>query len=136
MYIRYKYRRFRKHILDFCKKIWLKRKIHQDFANLRIVIGSGGIFEPGWISTDIDTLNLLKQQDWKFLFQPDSIHAILAEHVWEHITLEDGLLAMKHCYFYLSDGGYVRIAVPDGFHPDPDYIEYVSVNGSGAGDRS
>jgi predicted SAM-dependent methyltransferase len=27
----------------------------------------------------------------------------------------------------------LRIAVPDGFHPDPDYIEYVRPGGTGAG---
>lgn len=114
-------------------RTWLKRQIRRHQAGLRIVVGAGGIFESGWIPTNIDTLNLLNQQDWKTLFQPDSIQTILAEHVWEHVTLDDGLLAMKHCFQYLRPGGYLRIAVLDGFHPDPAYLEYVKVNGSGVG---
>ena len=118
---------------NFKTRIWLKQQIRQNQTDLRIVVGSGGIFEAGWIPTDINTLNLLQRQDWEALFQPNSIQAILAEHVWEHLTLNDGLLAMRYCFQFLSVGGYLRIAVPDGFHPDLDYIEYVKVNGSGPG---
>lgn len=34
---------------------------------------------------------------------------------------------------FLSEQGFIRIAVPDGFHPDPSYIEYVRPGGSGCG---
>jgi predicted SAM-dependent methyltransferase len=117
----------------FTTKLQLKRQIRKDQASLRIVVGSSGVFEPGWIPTNIDTLNLLKRRDWEDLFRPNSINAILAEHVWEHLTLDEGLLALKHCFEFLKSGGYLRIAVPDGFHPDPGYLEYVRVNGSGSG---
>ena len=32
----------------------------------------------------------------------------------------------------LKPGGYLRVAVPDGYHPDPTYIENVKVGGIGA----
>jgi predicted SAM-dependent methyltransferase len=32
---------------------------------------------------------------------------------------------------HLSDDGYLRIAVPDGLHPDPAYIDWVKPNGTG-----
>ena len=32
---------------------------------------------------------------------------------------------------HLVVGGRIRIAVPDGFNPNPDYIRHVSVNGIG-----
>lgn len=38
---------------------------------------------------------------------------MLAEHVWEHMTKEEGIMAAKHCYEFLQDGGYIRVAVPD-----------------------
>ena len=58
---------------------------------------------------------------------------MLAEHVWEHLSIEDGVRAAKNCYKYLQPGGYIRSAVPDGNHPDAEYINQVKVNGTGAG---
>ena len=54
-------------------------------------------------------------------FNEGSIDAILAEHVWEHLAEEEGLAAAKCCYRYLRPGGYLRVAVPDGFHPDANF---------------
>ncbi len=118
---------------NFKTRMWLKQQIHLNQADLRIVVGAGGVYEAGWIPTDINTLNILQRHDWEALFHLNSIQAILAEHVWEHLTPEDGLLAMRHCYQFLRSGGYLRIAIPDGFHPETDYIEHVKVNGSGVG---
>jgi predicted SAM-dependent methyltransferase len=100
---------------------------------LRLVVGASGVFQPGWVPTDIEDLNLLSDADWSHWFQPNSIDAILAEHVWEHLSAENGLTAAKFCHRYLKPGGYLRLAIPDGLHPDPDYIEHVRVGGSGPG---
>jgi len=102
-------------------------------SSLKLVFRASGFFDKGWIPTDIDTLNLLRKNDWKKYFQPNSIDAMLAAHVWEHLTEEEALLGLEHCFTYLKSGGYLRIAVPDGYHPDPSYIESVKVNGTGAG---
>jgi hypothetical protein len=67
-------------------------------APLRLVVGASGISEPGWVATDIDDLNLLAETDWRRLFAPASIEAILAEHVWEHLSESDGLIAAQHCH--------------------------------------
>jgi predicted SAM-dependent methyltransferase len=99
----------------------------------RIVIGASGIFEFGWIPTEIDFLDILKPHDWITLFVPNSLDAMLAEHVWEHLTQEEGLIAAQFCYKYLKPGGYLRVAVPDGFNSNNDYIESVRVGGSGPG---
>lgn len=98
-----------------------------------IVVGSSRVFEPGWIPTDLHTLNLLKPGRWKFFVRPNSVDAILAEHVWEHLSLEDGKQAAKTCYTYLKKGAHARIAVPDGLHPDKEYINYVKPGGTGPG---
>jgi predicted SAM-dependent methyltransferase len=100
---------------------------------LRIVLGASGIFETGWIPTDIGVLDLLNERHWTRAFAENSIDVLLAEHVWEHLTLEQGSLAARHCLRFLKPGGYLRVAVPDGYHPDPSYIEWVRVGGSGAG---
>lgn len=100
---------------------------------IKLVVGASGVFEQGWLPTDIHTLNLLKPQNWNFFFKNHPVDAILAEHVWEHLTLENGKIAAKTCYTFLKEGGYVRVAVPDGFHPDKTYIDYVKPGGHGAG---
>ena len=59
--------------------------------------------------------------------------AILAEHVWEHLTQKEGLIAAKMCFQYLQPGGRLRIAVPDGCNPDSNYRKWVQPGGTGPG---
>jgi YD repeat-containing protein len=101
----------------------------------RVVIGASGVFEHGWIATDSHELNLLRPASWETYFEPASIDALLAEHVWEHLTLDEGESAAATCYRYLKPGGYIRVAVPDGLHPDPEYREYIKVDGVGGGGK-
>jgi predicted SAM-dependent methyltransferase len=100
---------------------------------LRIVVGAGGVFDPGWIPTEVEFLNLLKPGDWAKYFRPNLIDAILAEHVWEHLAPVQGIKAAALCYQYLRPGGYLRVAVPDGLHPEPNYIQRVRPGGTGQG---
>src|SRR6476620_1394942 len=58
---------------------------------------------------------------------------MLAEHVWEHLTADEALSAARTCFTYLRPGGYLRIAVPDGLHPDPAYQAQSMVGGRGPG---
>jgi predicted SAM-dependent methyltransferase len=94
----------------------------------KIVIGAWGRYDSGWIPTQRDFLDLLAPAHWARFFQPNSIDAMLAEHVWEHLTPEEGFAAARICFKYLKPGGYLRVAVPDGLHPDPAYIDLVKVN--------
>jgi predicted SAM-dependent methyltransferase len=110
----------------------LKKRV-RGASPLRIVVGAGGLYEPGWIPTDVDVLDILDERHWRRLFVENSIDAILAEHVWEHLTAEQGLVAARNCFRFLRRGGYLRVAVPDGFHPDAGYIEHVRPGGSGPG---
>ncbi|MCY1691587.1 SAM-dependent methyltransferase [Exiguobacterium sp. SL14] len=102
----------------------------------RIVIGAGPYHNnPGWYHTQEDELNLLNRSDWERLCSSDTLQAILAEHVWEHLTLEEGKEASRHCYAYLAQGGYVRCAVPDGYFRDDAYQTIVQVGGPGPADH-
>ncbi len=58
--------------------------------------------------------------------------AILAEHVWKHLDCNAAIVAAQNCFTYLKPGGYIRVAVPDGLHPDDSYIDYVKPGGWGA----
>lgn len=99
--------------------------------SIKLVIGAGEYRNnPGWIHTQEKELNLLEESTWK-RFEKSSITAILAEHVWEHFTFEQGVQAASLCYNYLIPSGYVRCAVPDGFFPDESYQQIVKIGGPG-----
>lgn len=101
---------------------------------IKFNIGSSGINSgDDWYATDIDTLDITKYEDWRrhlFFLRLDNI---IAEHVWEHLAEIDTELANKNCFRVLKKKGVLRIAVPDGFNPDKNYIEYVRPGGDGAG---
>lgn len=99
----------------------------------KIVIGSSGTAFDGWVSTDRQVLDLTSEGTWSEYFPTDSLDAILAEHVWEHLTADQAVMAARTCFRFLRPGGYLRVAVPDGFHPDPQYVEEVRPGGSGPG---
>jgi predicted SAM-dependent methyltransferase len=104
-------------------------RLRQAKAPIRIAIGASGRCDFGWIPTERSFLDLVKPADWARYFDPASVDAMLAEHVWEHLEPEDALFAAKVCYTYLKPGGYLRVAVPDGLHPSPEYIEWSRVGG-------
>jgi predicted SAM-dependent methyltransferase len=88
---------------------------------VRIIVGASAQSYPGWISTQEEHLNLLKREDWELSFKNRKIDCILAEHVWEHLTEEEGRCAAQICFDFLNPGGYVRCAVPDGYFHDAHY---------------
>ena len=63
------------------------------------------------------------------------INKILAEHVFEHLTARDLSLVLGNFYKYSTEDVNIRIAVPDGNHPDPDYIQLVKPEGKGKDSR-
>jgi predicted SAM-dependent methyltransferase len=102
----------------------------------RIVIGACSKHDSGWIPTEISYLNLLKPEHWERALVPASLDAMLAEHVWEHLTPKEAEKAVQICYTYLKPGGYIRIAVPDGLHPSPEYLSWVRPGGATPGQLS
>lgn len=100
---------------------------------VKIIIGSSGTSMPDWLSTEYPYVNVADAANLSRLFKRGQLTAILAEHVWEHLTDEQARTAARNCFDLLAPGGYARIAVPDGLHSDPDYIEYVRPGGYGAG---
>ena len=99
----------------------------------KIIIGAGGTSASGWFATDRDILDVVDRAHFLSFWKPNSIDAFVAEHVWEHLTESEAKQATANCYEFLRPGGHLRIAVPDGFHPEPRYIEYVRPGGTGIG---
>lgn len=100
---------------------------------IKIVVGAGGTSFPGWLQTDIWHLNLTKEEDFRRIFGSRKIDNILAEHVLEHLTEYDILAMLRNIKKYASENFRMRVAVPDGFHGDENYIEAVRPGGSGEG---
>ncbi|WP_430786664.1 class I SAM-dependent methyltransferase [Virgibacillus flavescens] len=103
---------------------------------IKVVIGAGGYNNnPGWIHTQEEEVNLLDVTTWQRNFAENSVTAILAEHVWEHLTYEEGAEAAKICRQFLKKNGYVRCAVPDGYFQNEEYQNIVKIGGPGLKDH-
>jgi predicted SAM-dependent methyltransferase len=105
--------------------------------NLKLIkfnIGSGKSgFNYEWFNTDKNSLDITDENDWKKYLKFLKVNNVFSEHVWEHLSDIDSEKALKNCYRFLKKGGVFRIAVPDGFHPDKNYIDYVKPGGHGLG---
>lgn len=100
---------------------------------VKVILGAGDKAQVAWVATDIPAFNVLQAGHWQGLFPPRSINRLLAEHVFEHLTTEQFCRFLDIARNYLTADGRIRIAVPDGNHPDPEYIERVRPGGRGIG---
>ena len=102
---------------------------------MKLIIGAGDTVYSGWTATQESCLNLLNPKDFQYCLKGELADAMLAEHVWEHMTLDDGITAAKNCFDFLKPGGYLRCAVPDGFFRNDWYQNMVQVGGPGPVDH-
>lgn len=101
--------------------------------HLKIVLGSSGIYDKGWIPVEQAMMDIRFPENWVKRFKPETVDAIMAEHVLEHLSEEDCAIVLKQAYRIMSKKSYFRIAVPDGFNPNPKYIADVKPGGTGWG---
>ncbi len=100
---------------------------------LKIIVGAAETFQPGWLSTNEQWLDITNPRDWQTVFQGQQLLThVVAEHVFEHLTSQQSLDALTLIHQHLLSGGRIRIAVPDGYHPDSVYLKHVGINGIGA----
>ena len=102
---------------------------------MKVIIGAGATEYDGWKATQEDELDVLSVESFEAIFDEGSIEAMLAEHVWEHMSVEEGKLAAKNCYRYLKPGGYIRCAVPDINFDNEWYQNMVQIGGPGPEDH-
>jgi predicted SAM-dependent methyltransferase len=102
---------------------------------MKIIIGAGKTSYTDWVSTQESELNVLNKSDFEKQFKKESIDAMLAEHVWEHMTKQEGMQAAKNCYAFLKRGGYIRCAVPDKNFRNKWYQNMIQVGGPGSTDH-
>lgn len=134
MYKRFKQFIYRR-LIPFIR-IWKKLNWYLYLAttnDIKIIVGAGPTKYKGWFPTDIVTLDVTNEQHFKKYFKKKKISRILAEHILEHLTNRELELMIENFYKYSSEYVNIRIAVPDGFHSDKEYIDKVRPGGTGEG---
>ena len=110
---------------------WRRYRIAAPVARgdpLKIIVGAAETWQKGWYSTNEDWLDITKAEDWRAVFEGKRIIThVLAEHVFEHLTHDECRIALAHIGGHMKKGGRIRIAVPDGYHPDSDYLRHVGI---------
>ena len=117
-------------------RIWKKINWYYYLAthtDIKIIVGAGPTKYKGWFPTDIATLDVTNENHFKKYFKKKKINKVLAEHVLEHLTKNEIELMIRNFYKYSTDKINIRIAVPDGFHNDQEYIDRVKPGGKGVG---
>lgn len=103
---------------------------------MKVVIGSGNSKYQGWYHTHENELNLLDQKTFDKFCSNGKVDIFLAEHVWEHLTFDDGIIAAQNCFNFLKPGGLLRVAVPDKFYRNDWYQNMIQVGGPDPKDHS
>jgi predicted SAM-dependent methyltransferase len=111
---------FGRPIRDLRQARLLRRQIESN-DRIRLALGSSSHCTDGWIAAGCDQFDLVDPASWSWYFQKSSVDAILAENVWEHLSRIEGKTAARNCFQFLRPGGYLRVAVPDEFHPSQQY---------------
>lgn len=86
----------------------------------KLIIGVKEKNNPGWLHLQQKELDLTEEHTWGNKFVEQSVTTILAEHVWEYLTYEEGIVAARICHKFLKASGYICCAVPDAFFPRRD----------------
>ncbi len=130
--IRCRFRQYQKVVVYF----WRRQRIRLPVAagsQMKIIIGAAMTYQKGWFSTNEQWLDITKPEDWSRVFRGKVLLThVVAEHVFEHLTEKNMYLALRLISQHMKIGGRIRIAVPDGYHPDPNYIRSVGIGGVGA----
>jgi len=96
----------------------------------KIQFGCGGNRLTGWENYDME-VDITKPLP----FENDSVDAILAEHVVEHVTIQEAWNFFEECLRILKSGGVMRIAVPSASKifnlADQEYFDFIKQNGWG-----
>ncbi len=119
------------------RRVVIQRAIHRN-KPLKIIIGAAETWQKGWYATNEQWLDITNISHWATVFNGKQliINAV-AEHVFEHLSESECITALKLIGLHMKQGGVLRIAVPDGYNPDTEYLRHVGIAGIGddAGDH-
>lgn len=98
----------------------------------KVILGAGDVvYSSDWIATNEEEIDMENREDFEFMFGDTRADNFLSEHVFEHLNRPE--IAAANIFHFLKSGGRARIAIPDGWHPDQNYINDVRPGGTGAG---
>jgi predicted SAM-dependent methyltransferase len=101
-------------------------------TQVKVILGAAETYQNGWYSTNEQWLDISNKDDWNRLFKGKKLlGAACAEHVFEHLSYSQCQAALKHIARHMIEGGHLRIAIPDGYHPNDTYIKHIGINGIG-----
>lgn len=113
------------------RRLVIAQAVHRG-RPMKIIVGAAETWQPGWYSTNQQWLDIARVEDWQAVFGGRKLLThVVAEHVFEHLTAEDCRRALRNISAHLAENGCLRIAVPDGYHPDPEYLRHVGIAGIG-----
>ena len=131
-YFRIKFRIIFKYFFYKFRYLKLKFLLNRN-KKVKIILGAALTNQKGWLSTNEEWLDISDYKDWFRLFKGKAlVKRALAEHVFEHLSREQMKTAFKLIYTHLCKEGTLRIAVPDGNHPNETYRKNTGINGIGA----
>ena len=107
--------------------------VKKNNANINLIIGAGNSKYANWLSSNYPWLDITKESSIEKYFEAKTVNIILAEHVFEHLSIDEGVIAIKNLKKILKKYGTIRLAVPDELNPDLDYKNYSKPDGSGIG---
>jgi predicted SAM-dependent methyltransferase len=92
--------------VPYCPEEQVAEKLH---------IGCGNNFLTGWLNTDICDGGGIKFLDAgkTFPFINDTFEYVFSEHMFEHLSIEEGLLMLQECFRILKPGGHLRLTTPN-----------------------
>lgn len=100
-------------------KIKRRKKIRDYFIRNEIYklhLGSNRTILKGWLCSDIVPQNnqsIFLDVRERFPFVDNVIDYIYAEHLIEHLCLEEGIFMLNECFRILKKNGRLRLATPD-----------------------
>ena len=126
---------FGRRVIKFFKYRYRRVKISGAVARdkqMKVILGAAETHQGGWYSTNEQWLDITSPADWARIFKGKKlITHVVAEHVFEHLSHEECETALKNISAHMVDGGHIRIAVPDGYNPNEEYLRHVGINGIG-----
>jgi predicted SAM-dependent methyltransferase len=130
--VRRQLRQMQKILVYFARRQSLRMPVAAD-RPIKIIVGAAMTHQDGWYSTNEQWLDIAREAHWQQVFQGKALLShLLAEHVFEHLTAEETRRALALVVRHMRTSGRIRIAVPDGYHPDPTYLRHVGIAGIGA----
>lgn len=124
-------RNLEKHIRYAFRRVMIKLPVAAGVP-MKIIVGAALTYQRGWYSTNEQWFDITRAENWVRVFKGKApLTNVLAEHVFEHLTEEETRRSLKLISAHMMPGARIRIAVPDGYNPDPVYIKHVGIAGIG-----